>query len=92
MKFNAELLLCKNLLNIMLVKSNNNIEIYLSKMKKSFDDLKAKKCDLFLNFSADLILNGLNEKYEFIIFTITNHVRATGGTINSIDKIGQNLD
>ena len=92
MEFNAELLLCKDLLSITLVKSNNNIEIYLSKMKKSFDDFKAKKCDLPLNFSAGLILNGLSEKYEPIISTITNHVRATGGAINSIDKVGQNLD
>ena len=29
MKFNAELFLCKNLLSITLIKSNNNIEIYL---------------------------------------------------------------
>ena len=92
MKFNVELLLCKNLLSITLVKSNNNIEVYLSKMKKSFDDFKVKKCDLFLNFSANLILNGFNEKYEPIISTVTNHVRATGETINSIDKIDQNLD
>ena len=92
MKFNAELLLCKILLNITLIKSGNNIEIYLSKMKKSFDDFKAKKCDLSLNFSAGLILNGLSGKYESIISTITNHVRATEETINSIDKIGQNLD
>ena len=92
MKFNIELLLCKNLLNITLAKSNNNIKIYLSKMKKSFNDFKIKKCDLLLNFSANLILNGLNGKYEFIIFTVTNHVRATGGVINSINKVGQNLN
>ena len=92
MKFNVELLLYKNLLNIMLIKSNNNIKIYLSKMKKSFNDLKTKKCDLPLNFFAGLILNGLSGKYEHIISTITYHVRTTGGTINSIDKIGQNLD
>ena len=87
MKFNVELLLCKNLLNITLAKSNNNIEIYLSKMKKSFDDLKIKKCDLPLNFSAGLILNGLSGKYKPIISTITNHMRATGRATNSIDKI-----
>ena len=92
MKFNAELLLCKNLLNITLIKSNNNIEIYLSKMKKSFNDFKIKKCDLFLNFFAGLILNGLSRKYEPIISTIINHVRATGKTTNSINKIGQNLN
>ena len=92
MKFNVELLLCKNLLNITLIKSNNNIKIYLSKMKKSFNDLKTKKCDLFFNFSAGLILNGLSGKYEPIISTITNHVRAIGGATNSINKIGQNLD
>ena len=92
MKFNVELLLCKNLLNITLIKSNNNIEIYLSKIKKSFNDFKIKKCDLPLNFSADLILNGFSGKYEFIISTIINHVRATGGATNSIDKVGQNLD
>ena len=88
MEFNVELLLCKNLLNITLIKSNNNIEIYLSKIKKSFNDFKIKKCDLPLNFSADLILNGLSGKYELIISTITNHVRTTGGATNSIDKIG----
>ena len=92
MEFNAELLLCKNLLNIMLIKSNNNIEIYLSKMKKSFDDLRFKKCDLLFNFFADLILSGLNRKYKLIISTIINHVRATGGVTNSINKVGQNLD
>ena len=92
MGFNVELLLCKDLLNITLIKSDNNIEVYLSKMKKSFDDLKTKKCDLPLNFSGGLILNGLSGKYEPIISTVTNHVRATGGAINSIDKVGQNLD
>ena len=60
-------------------------------MKKSFDDLRFKKFYLLLNFFADLISNGLNEKYKFIIFTITNHVRAIEST-NSIKKIGQNLD
>ena len=54
--------------------------------------LKLKKCDLLFNFFANLILNGLSGKYKFIISTVTNHVRATEGTTNSIDKIGQNLD
>ena len=78
MNLNAELLLYKNLLNIMLIKSNNNIKIYLSKIKKSFNDF---------NFFASLILNEFNKKYEFIIFTIINHVRIIENITNSINKI-----
>ena len=86
--FNAEFLLCKNLFSITLIKCSNNIETYFLKMKKCIDDLHVKNYNLFIIFLTSLILMKLNDKYEFIVIMMINHIQLK----KNVFKINSNID
>ena len=73
--FNVEFLLCKNLFNITLIKCSNNVETYFLKMKKCIDDLHIKNYNFFIIFLTSLIFMKLNDKYEFIVIMMINHIQ-----------------
>ena len=87
--FSAEFLLCKDLFSITLIKCDNNVETYFSKIKKCIDDLHAKNCNIFLIFLTSLILMELSDKYEFIIIVMTNHIWLKK---ENVFKINSNID
>ena len=88
-EFNEEFLLCKDLFNIILIKCGNNVETYFSKIKKCIDNLHVKNCNIFFIFSTLLILMKLNDKYEFIVIVIINHIQLKK---NNVFKINSNIN
>jgi hypothetical protein len=68
--FSSEFLICKELFNIRL-QNTDNLENYLSKIRRLIDDLKAKNIILSDRFIAAYILNNLIKDYENMIAIIT---------------------
>ncbi len=89
--FSSEFLLCKELFDTTLEKSNNKMEIYLNQVKRLHDQLTAKNVIIPEKVIFARVLNNLSPNYETLITTITQSIRVNGSGSIKLEKLFSNL-
>ena len=73
--FSSDFLLSKELINTTLISCNNNVEAYLQKIKRLLNSLEARDISLPSKFIAALVLNNLNNDFDYLVTIITQDLR-----------------
>ena len=89
--FSSEFLLCKELFDTTLEKSNNKMELYLNQIKRLYDQLTAKNVIIPEKVIFAWVLNNLSSNYETLITTITQSIRVNGADSFKLEELFSNL-
>ena len=89
--FSSEFLLCKELFDTSLEKSDNKMEQYLNQVKRLYDQLTAKSVVIPEKVIFAWVLNNLSPRYETLITTITQSIRVNGSGSIKLEELFANL-
>ena len=89
--FSSEFLLCKELFDTTLEKSNNKMELYLNQIKRLYDQLTAKNVIIPEKVIFAWVLNNLSSNYETLITTITQSICVNGSDSLKLEDLFSNL-
>jgi hypothetical protein len=82
--FNSEFLIYRELFNTTLVKCNNSIEAYLTKIRRYSDQLQAKGLPIPAKVVAAYTLSNLTPEYESTVAIISQIIRTSGTNVDLI--------